>query len=843
MNVLKRFTINSLKLNKKRTIVTIAGIILSTALITSISGIVSSFQKTFINNTIKTVGNYHTTFFNIPKVDQNIITGNKEIDSYFVTSGIGYSKLNGSKSKPFIYLMEFDDNALSNYGLKLVSGRMPKSSNEIVISNQIEQSGKIKYDIGQKITLDIFNVKLSEKDTLNQEISFSEELLESMKSNIQNLNTKKFTIVGIIERPNLEIEPYVASGYTAITLMDNINNSANFSVKFKNIKDTYSLTEKISKSDNDNQNGYKYIINSDLLRFSGVSKDDNILLTVGILITIIILIIVISSIFVISNSFEISISEKMKQYSIFSSIGASKKQIRKNVLLESIILAIIGIPIGIVVGIFLTYLLIQITTYILEKSNNLGMANFIFDIPYTAIIISIMLSFITVYLSSMRSAKKAGKVSPIEAIRGNQDIRITNKEVKTPMWIKSAFGVGGQLAYKNIKRNSKKYRTTIISLIISITIFISLNSFLLYSKDLSENLYKKMTYNISINYNAVEEEKEKYNTFLKISEFDGIKEFMINRSINLSMDLYDKVSDSEKELYKKMCNNKNDLMISVQSLGKEEYIRYVSELGKTYDEVKNGIIFVTNQNTYADNNGKKVKLLNLSIGDKLTGSNIKDGKNIYLDVVYVTNKTPMGYENISSYYGLFFISDEVLEKSTDYNVNALYINSLNPDEISDKASTLTDKLYITNYEKEQIENNRIVLLISIFLYGFVTIITIIGLTSVFNTLTTSMNLRSKEFAMLRSIGTTKREFNKMINLESIFYGVKSLFWGITIGIILSIIIYKVMSGISEVTFRLPIAPILISIIFIIVVIRTIMGYSIFKINKQNIIETIRKDNI
>ena len=104
----------------------------------------------------------------------------------------------------------------------------------------------------------------------------------------------------------------------------------------------------------------------------------------------------------------------------------------------------------------------------------------------------------------------------------------------------------------------------------------------------------------------------------------------------------------------------------------------------------------------------------------------------------------------------------------------------------------------TNYKEEADYQNKTVLLISIFLYGFITVITLIGVTNIFNTITTNMNLRSKEFAMLKSIGMTKKEFNKMINLESIFYGVKSLIIGIALGTGISYWIYRISAG-SDVT--------------------------------------------
>ena len=137
----------------------------------------------------------------------------------------------------------------------------------------------------------------------------------------------------------------------------------------------------------------------------------------------------------------------------------------------------------------------------------------------------------------------------------------------------------------------------------------------------------------------------------------------------------------------------------------------------------------------------------------------------------------------------------------------------------------------------------LLLIFSIFVYGFITVITFIGVTAIFNTITSNMELRKKEFAMLKSIGMTKKEFNNMINLESLFYSMKSLFVGIILGLGGSYLVYTVFSKRWDFGYSIPTIPIIISTVFVLVMVCVIMKYSINKIQKQNIIETIRKENI
>ena len=867
-NILNKFTIRSLKLNIKRTIATCIGIILSTALICAVAGVFSSFQQTLIQHAKESDGDYHTIFYEIPKDEQKYILENRNVESSFITQGVGYSKLEGSTNdyKPYLYLMEFDKNALNNLGLKLIEGRMPENSNELVIPQHIEDNGGVTYKIGDKITLDV-GKRIAEGYELNQynpynnpkdseESGYIEEHLESIGE------TKEYTIVGIVKRPNMEVEDYSAPGYTVITKLDKIRDNANIAVKFKNIKDAYKITREIAedetqKSDNPDRwtSKYNYHANSELLRWSGVIRSDDTMTMFYSLAGIVIGIIVVSSVFVIRNSFAISITEKMKQYGMFASIGATKKQIKKNVLFEGMILGLISIPIGVLCGILATFILIQITTALVGNIAFSEEVKFIFNMPLLAIIISVLLGFVTIYLSCIFSARKASKVSPIDAIRSNEDIKIKSKKIKSPKIIKKIFGVGGEIAYKNLKRNKKKYRTTVISLVVSITVFISLTTFMNYAFDMSGIYYQEMDYNVSLSVyypqEGFESEVKAYQYFQGIIKEHELEDYRIDRRITLRADISDKVTDEYKKMYDKEFDSES-LYITITSLGEKTYKEYIKEIGGKYEDYKDGIIYYDNSLTYNEN-GEEIDVINIKLNDEISGNIRETEKTISLKILKITDKGPLE-SYVSSPYGTFIISDELMDSIGNFYCGSMRINAKDPDDLcqkikDEKNSSAEDEeftLHITNYKEQADEENRMVLLISIFLYGFITVISLIGVTNIFNTITTNMNLRSKEFAMLKSIGMTKKEFNKMIRLESIFYGVKSLIIGCALGIGISYWMYRVVIGAeatSGLPFIFPTEAVIIAIVFISVIVGIIMKYSLNKINKQNIIETIRKDNI
>ena len=856
MNILKKLTLKSLKLNKKRTIVTIIGIILSTALICAVAGMITSVQKTLINYAKSHSGNYHVCFKNIPNDELKYIKENKNVQNYFLSKNVGYGKLEKVENeyKPYIFVMEYDKKGLEQGGVTLLEGRMPENSNEIVIPEHLIKSGRINYTIGEKITLNLGKrqtkdgLELTQEDALLTDESEETESSSKSKSETEDLeeivDTKEhtYTIVGIIERSNYKgIEGFSAPGYTAISYMDNENdiNTANISVLYSNLKDFQKKTEDI-KSVIEKNIGSSVTVsyNSSLIDYEGGVSDTTMasLYSVG---AVVIVIIILSSVFVIRNSFSISVSEKTKQYGMLSSIGATKKQIKKSVLYEGFYIGIIGIPLGILCGILAVVILLQVVNVLLGDSLN---EKCVFSIPILAIIASIVISAITIYLSCILPARRASKISPIEAIRGNDDIKIKAKRVKTSKITKKLFGIGGVIASKNLKRNKKKYRTTVISLVVSISIFISLSSFLDYGGKIVNVYYKDLGYDISVYDGTV----ENYN---EITKLDNVEEYSYSYMTEGSVDINKYGSEFGKKRIAKDSKETNSITIIL--INNDYFKKFIEHLGIQSTNYKDIAILEDDAYEYIDEKTVFENYYSLKTGDSIEIT-LTNGEKRTIKISKKTDERPMGYKNVYSNGGYLFVSEDFIQDKSDkksFHVGGLLIKSQNPDELENeinnlkKTNNLNSKLYINNISKYVEENQKIILLISIFLYGFIAVITLIGVTNIFNTITTNMILRSKEFANLKSVGMTTKEFNRMIRLESILYGLKSLLIGIPLGLIGSYCIYNGIAKGLDFGYILPLKSIIIAIIFVFIIVGLTMKYSLNKINKQNIIETIREDNI
>ena len=887
MKVLNELSVKDLKLNKKRSIVIIIGIILSTALICGVAGLVTSFQKTFVETAKKNQGNYHTIFYDVPKDELKYIEENRGVKDYYLSEGIGYSYLpnvtvttsTGAEEKPYVNIIAMDNKFLNNMSFELQNGRLPESDDEIVVSARINQKFKTNYKVGDTITLNVGELKDDASDV-------DEKNSQSSENEIINTTPKTYKIVGIINRPTTTIEPYEAEWFTVITKMQTIKKQANIAVLYTNPYDYKKNTEYINKmvevkvGENVDKsevtifNGldkfyrsykYKIKINNELLSYEGASLDDETLKTIYGLGAFIMGIVLVSSVFVIRNGFAISITERLKQYGMLSSIGATKKQIKKSVYFEGFILGIIGIPLGILSGVFAIYILVNVVNYILKDYVSSGTL-LTYSMSWVAIVVSVIVSIVTIWLSCRKSAKKASKITPIEAIRSSEDVKLKAKKIKCPKIITKIFKTGGEIAYKNLKRSKKKYRTTVISIIVSVVIFIAISSFIQYGFKMSSSYYTEKNYNYVVyayttasNKNKEEFAKEQaknYKMLTDISNLPDIGEFSINKTnvfeINMDEKHESELTDYGKDVKARYEESEEDGekidTINVISLSKDVYKRYLKKIGGNYETYKEGAILIDNNITY-DEKGKRIQgsMYIWKKGDTVTGK-IND-KEYNIKIVAKTEERPNGVENLYNTHAYFIVSEEFINK-TGYISASLYTQSNDTEKLDKeieqykKENNLTNSnLNTFNMEESIKAENAIVLVISIFLYGFIGVITLIGITNIFNTITTNMNLRKKEFAMLKSIGMTKKEFNRMIRLESIFYGVKSLIIGIPIGIALSYGMYKVFKNSMEMEYVLPYKAIAVAVIFVAVIIGIIMKYSMSKINKQNIIETIRNDNI
>lgn len=861
MNILKNITYKNLQLNKRRNIVTIIGIILSVALITALSSLVVSFKESIINLEKHINGDFHYSFDGVQSNDLSIFENNRSIENFYKVGTLGYAKINTENEyKPYAYVITMDKNDFNSVGINLTDGELPENDNEIIIPRHLRNNGKVDLKVGDTITLEVGS-RMSEGYALGQNNSYEETNNET----IENTVSVTYKVVGIFERPSTSLEPFSSPGYTFITT--NASGVKNYTVFARYTKDglknQYKVTAGILGVDasllkknilefnykevyekEPEKSKYTFDVNRYLIMLETNAYGDSSMKALLVLSTIVTVIIIVTSVYCIKNSFNISITEKTKEYGILKSVGATTSQIKKSVYYEAFLLGSVGIPIGVISGVFASFILIHVVNFFI-RSMFVGNEYLIFKISYLSILISIILSIVTIFMSSKKGAKIASKTSPMVLIRGNNDILVNSKKLKTPKYINKLFGIGGVVSYKNIKRNKKKYRTTIVSIVMSVSVYIALSYFVNTAFDVVKMVKGDYTYNL-VYTSYTKDYNLNYNNVLNFSKHDTVKKYSVVRTSTITGNF--KASKDFKKYNAYMSEEKPILnSVTFISVGKEEYLRYISKLGLNYNSVKDKGILIDNNIGYDTKKKLEVSynMTDNKKGDIINFTSMKEDETFDMELASVTNIRPFGYENN---YGslVMVVSDEYMEKLDKLESVSLYVESKDPDKLQsdiDKMCKDTEGCYVNNVDATVKQMKSIYTVIAIFLYGFIIVISLIGITNIFNTITTNMTLRKREFATLKSIGMTSNEFNRMIFLESFFYIFKSLLIGIPIGVLLSYLIFKGFTNQVLFSYKVPFKGIIVSIAIVCLLIVWLNNYSSKKANKGNVIETIRNENI
>lgn len=934
MNLMKKLTLKNLKLNRKRTIVTIVGIILATALLSALVTLVSSFQYSMIEYQKQKGGDFHVKFSNVKMSELSEFKNNRNIESTFETMGMGFAKLDGCKNedKPYAYVMATDEAGFEKGCFNLIEGRMAKNEDEIVIPRHLKTNGRIDIKVGDEITLDIGKRYDSNTESVISENCAYEHEAETLADTV----TKQYKVVGIMERPGYGMEDYSAAGYTFVTYSDElaaIDNGtkseaseadttltvySRYTQKALRNKDAVTadiigVDEKLfAKANNSSvemsaeesdrflkemENAkYDIYINGFLISYECVFPIDGTFKALFTVAAVVALIIILTSVYCIKNSFNISITEKIRQYGMLASVGATRRQIKSSVKTEAAMLGVVGIPVGTMSGILASLILVKVVNALSAGWLNFALS---FHTSLPALILAVILSIATIYFSATGSARRAAKVTPLEAIRNTKEIKIKSAKLKTPAIIGRIWGIGGVISYKNIKRNNKKYRTTVTSIVICSVTFIVISYFMSMAFSVVGMSYASVDYNIGINMSCKKDlDIEKLSELL--SGIEGAKDYLVGAGYYFDVDkpeytkeygeycgqFYDDSEDVSQEFLITVLDDKSydkyasDAGIKNANTGailvnkgtfdvyNEKSSKYVKEEMELY-KYKAGDTIECGYNVYDDASSDD----NAAEGDTESGTEDNSGyvdeetinngvrKTVDVTIAGVTDKVPIGYKGYGNTTLLFMNQKGFESLWADGKSNELkpghasysaYVVAENADEYQDTFEKETEEnpeysqisFYVSNMDKQMRDEKSLFTLLGVFAYGLIVVIALIGITNIINTLSTGMELRSREFATLRSIGMTDKQFAGMVRLESVFISVKALVIGVPLGILISYLLCVMMNRMDDaIIYQPPYKAIILCIVVVIMLIYAIMKLSMTKLRHNNIIETIKNENL
>ncbi|MGE7610645.1 ABC transporter permease [Paenibacillus sp. NPDC101420] len=867
MNIVNKLTLRHLKQNKRRTLVTIIGVIISVAMVTAVATLGFSFMELMRQQSISTNGEWHVQYRNVTKAQLKAIEADDATKTLVISNDRGYAPLEGgqNENKPYWYIKEYNLAGFKQFPIELLDGRLPKTNYEVVISEEIAKNAKVTYKIGETLTLDVGERVTRDVKNSGQPLSQNERLRteeDTLNEEIIHKKPMNYTIVGVIKRPTWE--PTWSPGYTALSYVDEsligaAEKTTATVVLNKVDSSIYKHAEELAQENNIESISY----NNSLLRYYGVTNNDGLRNTLLSLSVIVMTVIIIGSVSLIYNAFAISVSERARHLGMLSSVGATKRQKQNSVFFEGMIIGLISIPIGIlcgITGIGITFMfinsMIQDVLGITEKLTLVVTPLSLF----TACVVSILTIFISTYLP----ARKASKISAIDAIRQTTDVKLSGKAVKTSKFVRNLFGIEAEIGLKNLKRNKRRYQATVFSLVISIVLFLSVSSFTTNMRKSVELSQDGLNYDIQV-YMGTEDTQKVARLTKSISALPNITEYNVVRELSLSSWIDEKDMAKElQEIVEKdssiLKNGKYPYYIQIHALNEQSLRTYAESVGVSYEQLTdlNQMSAIVNDTvTFEDENAKKIietKALHSEIGQKLdliyTDWNTeKETKLPPVEIVALTDKRPMGVHSAQVGGLNIIVSDQVFDQLTNDTMSndiqsRLNLNSSDPLATQQAIEEMKERnVYVQNVFQNRQNSEQMIMLMSIFTYGFIALITLISIANIFNTISTSISLRKREFAMLKSVGMTPNGFNKMINYESVFYGIKSLLYGLPISIVIMYLIYRSMMSSFSYGFTLPWMSILYVIVAVFIIVSSAMLYSSSKVKKENIIDALKQENI
>ena len=849
MNIVKKLTLRHLAKNKSRTIVTTLGICVSVAMITAVFVSIASFMNFYGEISVFSDGNWHAVFTEMNTKQVEMLKADTDIESVGlrVSEGpeTGVFKLVDKDTNIFgrerIYAG--DETNLKQMITAKIDGEFPKNENEIAVEEALIERNKLDWKLGDTVSISLGKMQTVEGETHYDDdglpyTDYYEEYVET--------EVRQFKLVGILHHNNPTYRSFaIIRGLSEaekngavnayITIAEPNNKSLDL---IRNIEKSLGLEEEA-------------MYHGNLLDAYFAVDEFGTMATVIIPLGLIILsIIIAASVMLIYNAFGMSLSERTRYLGMLGSVGATKQQKKESVYYEGFFLGAISIPLGTLGGILGIAITLRAVSDIIIKS---GMITNVADsgitmkavIPFWAIVGIVFFSALTIFISSYIPAKRASSITPIEALRQNKEIKLKAKNLKTPKYVRSIFGYEGELAHKNLKRNGRKSRVITASIAVSVILFLSVNSFISFF-NAEVDLRTDLMYQIEMTFNY-EYKDEIVEMINEIEGIDGI--------FSSTLVFGDYYEQSEEEFANTM---NNDSVLTAQYKG-------------LWDEI--GVIMVNAIddeafNALCDSNGidynafYKENLMGMLMNNedhKKNGSEVFNesiiGKEAYYgygEVVAIEIGGLVSYDEDNYVCKLnregeisLFVPESQYFALTSAERMGLAIKTKNHADVYEKLLSINSEgkyspIYFNDIAANVESLNATAFVLQVFTYGFITLITLVTLANIINTISTSVALRRREFAMLKSVGTTQKGFYKMICLESAFYGLKALAFGLPISALLS---YGMVLAVDDpdITFKINWLLYGAVILAVFAIIGISMLYSVSKLKNDSIVGTLNED--
>ncbi|HMB23322.1 MAG TPA: FtsX-like permease family protein, partial [Anaerolineales bacterium] len=713
-------------------------------------------------------------------------------------------------ARPYLYVTVYDALSFQNHSIKLISGRFPQNAEELLISPVMIRDSGLDLKPGSTLQLTFGKRNIPDYDAMIKAWGGEEFVALTDGETFTPSVSKTYTVVGVMAP--LPDETGMPAAFPALTYLDPAQLAAtdqvDISILARDPRSISTSAPEMAKSAglevNTGPDGKPSNIsyNEDLLPWLGGSGRSNYVRSFLLIMAVLIVLIVCGSTLLIYNAFAISIGERKKQFGMFASVGATSAQIRRIVLTEAGVIAAVGIPLGILGAITGVAILVKLTQgivseLILDAEQGLPLVVSPLVIGLTA-----LFSAATILLSAWIPARRASQVSPIDAIRQSGEIQasvetqyIASLHLRTNPLVRRVFGFEGELALKSLQRDRKRYLTTLLSLMMSIILFVSFNALRLYTDTTTRLAVQAMNYDLQIDLDYRQSHANQFADL--VSQLPEVQRVAFGRCSHQAYippraTITDPAYHALQELTSLELENLPSpveggtyaFVLKVCAVGPSEFAHYAAQLGldlRQYSDPSAPLGILLNHHTLRQ--GGKLydfDLLNLKPGDTMTATQMSGWSPpqagdeatprlaepiVTWTVGTATQEAPLGMRG-GGLVPEMIVSDVVFDGLSD---RMLQLGPTAPGQMTvksddpDAALEAIERLYkstvggnFSYYSMKEFNksNNLQTMMTNLFFYGFLALITLIGVTNIINTLDTNIKLRRREIAMLKSVGLT-----------------------------------------------------------------------------------------
>lgn len=858
MKIINKLTWRHLWVNRRRTVITLFGIIISVAMVTAVFTSVGSLMRSLSDITASYDGAWHAQYMNLQDKDVQTLSKQKNVKTIGLLADIGQMDCNTKEDsgRNETSIIAGNQNLFAINKMKPAAGRLPNNTRELMVTKSYLQRNKLNWKVGDTVTVQTASYPTGAQEA---EATGGEPIVEN----------RTFTVCGILEVQNqltgmnsafCGMDDTVAGGYTAQVQFSNLGSNTPKDIKAA-AKAVYGKAVNSDWSD-------LYTIHTDYLMYNGVQMSDGVTRALYGFVAIILLIIILASVFMIYDSFAVSYQQRARYLGMLASVGATRVQKRGSVYFEGFILGCIGIPIGILCGIGGIAVTLRALSDSFMKTVMVATGDSIrlhAVVDWKIIVFSALISALTIFISAWIPAHRASKITPIEALRQTNTVKVKKaKKLKTSRLRQKLFGFEDVLAVKNYKRNAKRSRTVVFALAVSVILFLSTANFTGMLTNALDNEYDGMSFDVYESVNSSDgplsvDLVEKLNK--EVSRMPGIESMRVCADNEMMVDGLDKQLTAEA----KKANM--DRSVYVLGVDNDTFAALAKEAGIDPsvcqdDKIPTGILI--NRVQVATEKKQSLVLNPLQgslVGQTFTGSMVgynSEGNELYAKyTAKVAAQMNKEASNLGSFmhptlvvpmhsYLVHFPS--VLAEDNIVSYARYYITAQDHDRVYTQVSDLlsdTKGISHTGYDAAaQAETMRALrIVVMTFGYGFITLITLISVMNIINTISSGMEERRREFAMIKSVGMTPRSFKKSIYLENIRYGVMALVWGLPVSFGLDFLMYKILGSSFDYGYTFRWYYYLAAALAVFAVIAIALLYAVDKIKKDNIIETLKRDDI